>query len=63
MLTDNYGKIGITGSVYMGENGMDMAVVRYADKCDICISTLTATPTTIITPVMLPISQSKFNRE
>jgi len=47
----------------MGENGMDMAVVRYADKCDICISTLTATPTTIITPVMLPISQSKFNRE
>lgn len=36
----------------MGENGMDMAVVRYADKCDACRyeATVTPSPTYTITP-------------
>ncbi|MCX7699075.1 MAG: hypothetical protein N2114_06395 [Candidatus Goldbacteria bacterium] len=44
-MAENYGKIAITGSAYMEERGMDMAVLRYEDKCEICIPVFTPTPT------------------
>ena len=46
----NYGKIVITGSAYMENNGMDMAVLRYIDNCDVCIPV----PTVTDTPTLLP---------
>ena len=50
----NYGKIVITGSAYMENNGMDMAVLRYIDNCDVCIPVPTATDTpTLLSTVTL----------